>query len=308
MHFADYLLNQAPSHRCLEEMAQSLPWKRFEDLLNQHLPTPKKGRRPYPKILLFKMYLLQLCFSLSDVQSEFQSQDRMSFRKFLGIGFDASIPDSTTLEDFRRAMREAHLDTLFLEELDRFFQEHDLLFKQGSLVDATFMKANARPRKDSQDSSDPDADHGHKGYGYSATLNVDKGSKLIRKVHTTSERPHDSQGLEPVLIGDEGRVVADSGYTGMGEVAKRKGLKLNHLKRRPRGKKGQPTPKLALRDKYMNRLWSGIRASVEHVFACWKRVFKVERVWYRGLPAVQQQMNGLALAYNLRRYGYLARG
>ena len=102
--------------------------------------------------------------------------------------------------------------------------------------------------------------------------------------------------------------MADSGYTGMGEVAKRKGLKLNHLKRRPRGKKGEPTPELALRDKYMNRLFSGIRSSVEHVFACCKTVLKVDRVWYRGLDAVKQQMNGLALAYNLRRYGYLARG
>lgn len=309
MHFADYLLQDAcPQHRFLEEMTQSLPWQRFEDLLNQHLPTQKIGRRPYPKILLFKMYLLQLWFSLSDVQTEFQCQDRMSFRKFLGLSFNSPIPDSTTLEDFRRDMRNADLDTRFLNDLDDFFKDAGLLLKQGSLVDATFMKANARPRKKNEDSSDPDADHGHKGYGYSATVNVDKGSKLIRKVHTTSERPHDSQGLEPVLIGDEGRVVADSGYTGMGKVAKRKGVKLNHLKRRPRGKKGEPTPELALRDKYMNRLLSGIRASVEHVFACWKTVLKVDRVWYRGLEAVKQQMNGLALAYNLRRYGYLARG
>jgi IS5 family transposase len=254
------------------------------------------------------MYLLQLWFSLSDVQTEFQCQDRMSFRRFLGVSFNSPIPDSTTLEDFRRDMRNADLDTRFLNDLDDFFKDAGLLLKQGSLVDATFMKANARPRKAPQDSSDPDADHGHKGYGYSATINVDKGSKLIRTVHTTSERPHDSQGLAPVLIGDEGRVVADSGYTGMGEVAKAKGVKLNHLKRRPRGKKGKPTPELALRDKYMNRVWSAIRGSVEHVFACWKTVFKVDRVWYRGLEAVKQQMNGLALAYNLRRYGYLARG
>jgi hypothetical protein len=33
------------------------------------------------------MYLLQLWFSLSDVQAESQCQDRMSFRKFLGIVF-----------------------------------------------------------------------------------------------------------------------------------------------------------------------------------------------------------------------------
>lgn len=309
MHFADYFLQKAcPQHRFLEEMTESLPWQRFEDLLNQHLPIQKTGRRPYPKILLFKMYLLQLWFSLSDAQTEFQCRDRLSFRKFLGVSVDASIPDSTTLEDFRRDMRNAKLDTLLLNDLDLFFQEAGLLLKQGSLVDATFMKANARPRKDPKDSSDPDADHGHKGYGYSATINVDRGSKLIRKVHTTSERPHDSQGLAPVLIGDEGHVVADSGYTGMKNVAEAKGVKLHYIERRVRGKKGESTPELSLRGKYRNRLLSKIRASVEHVFGCWKSVFKVSRVWYRGLEAVKQQMNGLALAYNLRRYGYLVRG
>jgi hypothetical protein len=46
MHLADYLLKDAcPQHRFLEEMSQSLPWQRFEDLLNQHLPTQKIGRR-----------------------------------------------------------------------------------------------------------------------------------------------------------------------------------------------------------------------------------------------------------------------
>ena len=107
----------------------------------------------------FVDHLLQLWFSLSDVQSEFQCQDRMSFRKFLGLSFNASIPDSTTLEDFRRDMRNADLDTLLLCDLDDFFKDAGLLFKQGSLVDATFMKANARPRKDLQDSSNPVAYH-----------------------------------------------------------------------------------------------------------------------------------------------------
>ena len=99
----------------------------------------------------------------------------MSFRKFLGVSFNDPIPDSTTLEDFRRDMRNADLDTRFLNDLDDFFKESGLLLKQGSLVDATFMKANARRRKNPKDSSDPDADHAHRGYGYSATVNVDKG-------------------------------------------------------------------------------------------------------------------------------------
>ena len=79
------------------------------------------------------------------------------------------------------------------------------------------------------------------------------------------------------------------------------------LKKKTRGKKGEPAPALPLRDKYRNKLFAKLRAPVEHIFACWKTIFKVNRAWYRGLERVNQQVQSLALAYNLRRYGFLCR-
>lgn len=308
MQFADLAIAQAcPTHRFLEEMSVTIPWDWFEAKLKAHIHHKPGGRPPYSRLLLFKMHLLQNWFALSDAQVQFQCQDRLSFRKFLGLGINDKIPDSTTVEDFRHELLQTGLSSNLLVELDRLFQEQGLLLKQGSLVDASFMQANSRERKDPSGQSDPDAQRGFKGFGYSMTVNVDAGSKLIRRVGTTTEKPHDSQQLEPVLIGDEGRITADSGYLGKEALIESKGLRPQILKRRKRGKKDEAAPPLALRHKYRNKLLARLRAPVEHIFACWKATFKCVRVAYRGLAKVAQQAQSLALAYNLRRYGYLCR-
>jgi IS5 family transposase len=308
MQFADIVFAQiCPSHRFLEEMSRVIPWDLFEQALQDKIRHKTGGRPPYPRLLLFKMHLLQMWFGLSDAQTSFQCEDRLSFRKFLRLGIAESIPESTTLENFRHELEDTGLDEGLLAHLDTFFKEKGLLLKEGSMVDATFIEANSRPRKDPENQSDMDADHGHKGFGYSATANVDRKVKLIRKVLTTSERPHDSQNLEASLVGDETEVFADSGYLGQEEMLNQRDIKAKIIKKRNRGKKGKPAPELSLRDKYRNKLLSKLRAPVEHVFACWKTVFKAVRARYRGLERVNQQIQSLALAYNLRRYGFLCR-
>jgi len=308
MQFADLVIAQVcPSHRFLEEMNRVIPWDVFDQALTTKIRHKSGGRPPYPRLLLFKMHLLQMWFGLSDAQTSFQCEDRLSFRKFLKIGIGESIPESTTLENFRHELEETGLDEGLLARLDRFFKEKGLLLKEGNMVDATFIEANSRPRKDPENQSDVDADHGHKGFGYSATANVDRKAKLIRKVVTTSERPHDSQNLEASLVGDETELFADSGYLGQEGMLNQRGIKAKIIKKRNRGKKGEPTPELSLRERYRNKLLSKLRAPVEHVFACWKTVFKAFRARYRGLERVNQQIQSLALAYNLRRYGFLCR-
>jgi transposase, IS5 family len=308
MQFVEIAFTQAcPSHRFLEEMQRIIPWELFEKELTTHIFHKTGGRRPYPRLLLFKMHLLQNWFGLSDAQTSFQSEDRLSFRKFLELGIGDAVPESTTLENFRHELEKTGLDVKLLEKLDRFFKEKGLLLKEGNMVDATFIQANSRPRKNQDEQSDIDADHGHKGFGYSGTVNADRKSKLIRKVITTSERPHDSQNLEASLVGDEKEVFADSGYAGQEDMLKKRNIQAKILKKRKRGKKGEPSPELPLRDKYRNKLLAKLRAPIEHVFACWKVVFKMVRAHYRGLERVNQQLHSLALAYNLRRYGFLCR-
>jgi transposase, IS5 family len=188
MNFADLAIAQvAPTHRFLDEMNRTIPWELFDRLLDTHIRRKSGGRPPYPLRLLFKMSLLQTWFGLSDAQTEFQCRDRLSFRTFLGLGIDDRIPESTTLENFRHDLIRTGLDVKLVNELDAFFKAKGLLLKEGNLVDASFIQANSRPRKDPDMQSDLDADHGHKGFGYSATVNVDRKTRLIRRVNTTSD-------------------------------------------------------------------------------------------------------------------------
>lgn len=308
MLFSELVFEQAcPSHRFLEEMNRTVPRDIFESSLSSAFPEKQLGRRPYNRLLLFKMHLLQVWFGLSDRQTSFQCEDRLSFRKFSGLKIDDNIPESTTLENFRHELQQKGLDTGLMEKLDAFFKSRGLLLKEGNMVDASFIQANSQPGKSPEEQSDIDAEWGHKGFGYSATANVDRKTKLIRRINTTSERPHDSQQLEPVLVGDETSLYADSGYLGNKPLLEERGIQPYILKKRVRGKKGEPTPPLPLRDKYKNRIISKSRAPVEHIFACWKTVFKLTRAWYRGLERVNQQIQSLAIGYNLRRYGYLSR-
>jgi IS5 family transposase len=309
--FADIQIQQAtPTHKFLEEMNQTLPWQLFETILNTHIHHKPNGRPPYKRLLLLKMNLLKTWFNLSYEQTEFQCHDRLSFRKFLGFSLESPIPEATTLENFQHELQNTPAQEALFSTLDTFFQEQNLILKEGNLVDATFIKANSKQRKKPEDQADPDATYGYKGFGYSATVNVDAKSKLIRKVVVTGANVHDSQSLMPVLVGDEQSLLADSAY-GSKEIEqelKSLGIKPRIIKRRVRGKKGEPTPALKPSAKRFNGLVSKIRARVEHVFAGWKTVFKKVRVACRGLVRVSAEILGLAFGYNCRRYGFLVRG
>jgi transposase, IS5 family len=306
MLFSQLAFEQAcPNNRFLEEMHRCVPWNLFESELKQNIIRKSGGRPPYPLLLQFKMYLLKTWYNLSDSQCEFQCRDSLSFKRFLGLTIEANVPDATTLENFRHDF-EPIAERVFLK-LDALFEKHGLFVNPGNIVDATFVKANCRPHKGAEKNSDIDADHGKKGFGYTNTINMHAESKLIRREHTENARPHDSQHLDNVLMGTETALYGDSGYTGCEELLAEKGCKARIVKRRKRGKKGQPTPSLSLRDKYMNRLIVKTRVRVEHAFACFKTVFRVVRTSYRGLERVSVQMTMVALAYNLRRFGYLSR-
>lgn len=302
-------IQACPSNEFLEEMAEVVPWERIEEFLNEEIPAKTGGRPAYSLLLLYKMHLLQTWYGLSDAGCEFQVKDRFSFRLFLGLEIQDKVPDASTLEDFRHKLAKNGLAEGLLAEMDRYFQEKKLILKEGNLVDATFLKANARKTKDEEEKTDLDAEFGHKGYGCSAHTNVDQESKFVRKVATTGANAPDSDGLEPALVGDEKKVYGDKGYD---QPEPRKTLKNRKIKarilwKRKRGKKGEGPKPLPKRKAFLNKAYAKLRARVEHVFGIWKTVFKVTRARYRGLERVNQQFQTLAMAYNLRRLGYLTK-
>ena len=59
--------------------------------------------------MLFKILLLEQWYGLSDYQVEERINDSISFTKFIGLGFEHTAPDHSTISRFRSAITELGL-------------------------------------------------------------------------------------------------------------------------------------------------------------------------------------------------------
>jgi transposase len=76
------------------------PWEVFRKPLAKALKRSdgaRGGRPPYDPVMMFKVLVLQVLYSLSDDQAEFQIRDRLSFMRFLGLGLGDHVPDAKTI-------------------------------------------------------------------------------------------------------------------------------------------------------------------------------------------------------------------
>lgn len=309
---AQYFVEQAcPDNRFLEEMNNVIPWWEIESWFKGHLKKERKktGRPPYPIILMFKIHLIQQWYNLSDRETEFQICDRLSFRKFLGLGIEDNVPDATTIENFRHFLEERKLNKVLIAVLDKYFKEIGLIKKEGNIVDATFMRANSKPHIDPNKNSDVDASLGHKGFGYSGTINMYRETKLVRATEVTPANVLDYKSLESVILGDEKELYADRGYAPSRKMMEEKHPEIvsKIMYKRQRGKKGIKYVDLDVFRSYHNQQIAKERARVEHVFAALKTVFRFTRLRYRGLERVTAKFESLIIAYNFYRLGFLLR-
>lgn len=294
--FADWMAeaNGIPVNRFPEEMQLTLPWTKIEALLEAEMPNPGGGRPPTPFLLLFKMNLIQWWYGLGDLDTGFRCADSLSFRKFLGLGLTDAVPDGTTLGLFRQKMQSVNLQLKLHGLICDSLEQKGLLLKQGTLVDATFVKAS-KPKHD------PDSKKGKKGKGYTVSVAVDNKTRIVRQVHVTDASAHGSQSLEAVLPAFAVRV--DLGYYGLRclNVILATGAIRRMGYKKPKGEE------LHAWQKGLNRLLARTRARVEHVFAGWKTRFKLTSSRYETLPRVTAYRHGIALASNLARIGFLFR-
>ena len=79
----------------LEKISKVVKWENIEALLLEHyeIGTSKEGADAFPPLLLLKCMLLQKWFRISsDPELETQINDRISFKKFLGLTLDIPSP------------------------------------------------------------------------------------------------------------------------------------------------------------------------------------------------------------------------
>ena len=71
--------------------------------------------------------------------------DRLYFRRFVGLGMEDAAPDSTTVYRFRNTLVEADLYDAVLGEINRQLEEKGVIVKRGAIVDASITDTPRRP-------------------------------------------------------------------------------------------------------------------------------------------------------------------
>lgn len=322
--FADALVTVRHGPDRLGKLSSVVRWYRFEKVLRPLSREGETGGRPaYPVLMMFKALMLQQLYGLSDAELEEAIYDRLSFRRFCGIGLDEAVPDHTTLCRFRNRLVELKLLEKLFGELDRQLDAAGLILRRGTMLDATVIETQAaRPPRDhdktddvegaeeSEDKAlskarDPDAAFtrrkGRQGssYGYKAHVGVDEGSGLIRRVITTPANVNDTVPADGLIVGDEARVLADSAYHTHQRAAmlKERGVFCGLMKRPNRH---HPVLKAAARR--FNRAVARRRAAVETTFATLKRRMGLSHIRYIGLAKASGQVLLAAMAFNMRRW------
>ena len=93
------------------------------------------------------------------------------------------VSDAATIENSRhQILEQQNIGKGLIKVLDKYFREIGIIKKEDNLADAAFLQTNSRCHKNLNQNSGKDARAGCKGFGYSGTINMDKTSKLIRKV------------------------------------------------------------------------------------------------------------------------------
>lgn len=149
--FAESALASSMRHnrslKNMQKLPKAIDWSRVETILMNHytVGTSGKGADAYPPLLLFKSLLLQKWFHInSDPELKNQINDRISFKKFLGLSFSKPSPDHSTFSRFRSRLPKEAMDQINTEIL-RQFQMQGLTINEGIAVDARLVKSASRP-------------------------------------------------------------------------------------------------------------------------------------------------------------------
>jgi IS5 family transposase len=296
----------------LERMSKEVKWYRFEKLLARLKPEGA-GRPPYEPLLMFKALLLAQWYALSDAELEEALNDRVSFRRFLGLALEMDAPDHTTLCRFRNRLVEHGLLHKLFGEFDRQLEARGLVLKEGTMLDATLIEA-ATPRPHGADDEvldearDKDARFG-KGsdaewvYGYKAHVGVDCKSLIIRSAILTPANVNDSAVADALIRFDERAVYADKAYA---KRERRDKLKAHGIKDGIMYKSWGGGPKLTAWQKRFNKQIAPIRSEVETVFAILKCRMGLAKMRYIGLAKTTAHFLLLAIAHNMRRAAAMA--
>jgi IS5 family transposase len=316
LSFADTVVQKLGGQRTsaiLDRLDASVDWRSLAEPVRRLYRNDAGGAPAEPVVLMLKILMLQKWFNLSDPQAQEQLNDRLSFRRFVGLRGEQPAPDETTIVKFRKRLREAGAEAELFALVGRSIAAQGLLLKEGTMVDAMILEApRGRPTGETAESGretttrDTDAGftqkHGKTYHGYKGHLAADRCGVVTGYAFSTASH-HDSRYIDQLIEEETKAVLADAAYA---ERERRERLAARGVidgiaHKRVRGQKD-----LHPLVKRLNRMIASLRAEVEHTIARCRR-WGLSRARYRGERRNAFDFVIGLVAHNIRRATWLAR-
>jgi IS5 family transposase len=284
----------------LDAMDKVIPWDAlFEAVGPYYQGKAATGRKALPLARMLRIYFLQQWYGLSDPEAEEAICDRRSFQNFLQLDLAAdTVPDETTILNFRHLLEEHKLQERFLALINEHLTKQGLQLQRGTIVDATLIAApsstkNQLKQRDPEMSSTKKNNQWH--FGMKASIGVDSASGLVHSVRTGPAKTHDTRLLADCLHGQEEAILGDKGYADKErkQQCRKEGVYYGILD------KANRSASLSAGQKKRNRQLASVRAKVEHPFQVIKCQWNYRKVRYRGLAKNTAQLFALFGLHNL---------
>jgi len=319
----------------LEWLESVMDWGMFQAALDEMKPdktqTVKGGRPPLSNLMMFKIVILKELNNASYDQMEFLINDRLSWKRFLGLGLPEKAPDSTTIRDFYELLKETGMYEDIFQLFNNKMEEIGVITHKGTIVDASFVdvprQRNTREENKTikeggvpeaweldensamLEQKDLDAEWAKKNkevhYGYKDHALVDAESKMIIDYRVTGASVHDSQRFMEMITERIGAFWADSAYMSAAilDFFKEKFPKIE-LRICEKGHRNHP---LTDEQRANNTEKSRIRSRIEHVFGHMTNSMGGMFLRCIGIERAECAVGLKNLAYNISRYASLRR-
>jgi hypothetical protein len=116
-----------------------VPWENLRKLLGPITFENSRGRPPLDALMMVKCLLLQALYNIADGACEYQINDRLSFKRFLGLAMDEKGPDEKSIWLYRERIKEAKLHEVIFAWFESELQKAGYAAQKGQIIDATFV-------------------------------------------------------------------------------------------------------------------------------------------------------------------------
>lgn len=120
------------------EKLQQINWEFFSTIINNaqiEIESLENSTFPYDSITMFKIFILQNIYNISDSRIEYQINDRLSFMRFLELNLDDKIPEEEVISAYRQKFKKNEVTKALLDLFATGLELHEFMNLEGIEVD-----------------------------------------------------------------------------------------------------------------------------------------------------------------------------